>query len=103
VTVATDGERTTVAVADAGDGVTEADRERIFGRFERGTSHGSGGFGLGLPISRGLARRMHGDLLLDTPPNGGARFTLVLPACPSPLGEGVEAAPADRKAAPAGR
>jgi signal transduction histidine kinase len=84
VTVTTDGEWAAVAVRDAGAGVPEPDRERIFGRFERGAAAGAGGFGLGLPIARGLARRMGGDVTLaDADP--GARFTLVLPACPSPL------------------
>jgi len=85
VAAATDGQRATVTVTDAGTGVAEADRERIFGRFERGATHGSGGFGLGLPIARGLARRMGGDVLLGASESGGASFALVLPACPSPL------------------
>ena len=105
VVVAGDGERTTVAVSDDGPGVTDADRERVFGRFERGTVHGAGGFGLGLPISRGLARRMDGDLLLGEADGGGARFTLVLPACPSPVEEAAlpAAVRGDEAATPAPR
>jgi signal transduction histidine kinase len=85
VTVATGDDVATVAVRDAGDGVPEADRERIFGRFERAAAPGAGGFGLGLPIARGLARRMAGDVILD-PLGPGACFTLALPACASPVG-----------------
>ena len=95
VDATTDGVRTAVAVRDQGEGVTDEDRERIFGRFERGTTRGSGGFGLGLPIARGLARRMDGDVTLEDAPGGGACFALVLPACASPL-----ACDADRGTAP---
>ena len=74
---------TCVVVSDEGPGVPAADRERIFERFERGTSEtAGGGFGLGLAIGRELARRMGGDLLLDAS-RGGARFVLRLPAAPS--------------------
>ncbi|WCB96198.1 hypothetical protein DSM104299_04954 [Baekduia alba] len=86
ITVTSDGERAAVAVADAGPGVPAADRERVFGRFERAAARGAHGFGLGLPIARGLARRMDGDVTLaDARP--GARFTLTLPACAPPREE----------------
>ncbi|HEY6762601.1 MAG TPA: HAMP domain-containing sensor histidine kinase, partial [Baekduia sp.] len=86
LTVTTDGERAAVAVRDTGAGVPEADRERVFGRFERAAARGAHGFGLGLPIARGLARRMHGDVTL-TDAHPGARFTLALPACAAPADE----------------
>jgi signal transduction histidine kinase len=86
VTVAGDrGESAAVAVRDTGPGVAEADRERIFGRFERGAARGAGGFGLGLAIARGLARRMGGDVTFDDA-DPGARFAVTLPGCASPLG-----------------
>jgi signal transduction histidine kinase len=99
VDVTSDGERTAVAVRDQGEGVMEDERERIFGRFERGTTRGSGGFGLGLAIARGLARRMDGDVCLDDAPGGGARFTLVLSACASPLAGNADDRAAPRRAA----
>jgi signal transduction histidine kinase len=68
-----------VSVQDSGPGVAEADRERIFERFERAQSEESG-TGLGLAISRRLARTMGGDVTLDSSPGIGARFTLSLPA-----------------------
>ena len=63
VTIAVDsaGDRARLRVSDAGAGVPEAERERIFGRFERGARAGAG-FGLGLAIARGLARQMGGDV-----------------------------------------
>jgi signal transduction histidine kinase len=48
---------------------------------ERATrDHAAGGVGLGLAISRDLARGMHGDLLVASTPGAGSTFTLVLPA-----------------------
>jgi signal transduction histidine kinase len=73
------GEKATVAVDDGGPGVVPDDRERIFERFERGsTPSGEGGFGLGLAIGRELARKMGGELRLADAENG-ARFVLELP------------------------
>jgi signal transduction histidine kinase len=68
-----------VSVQDEGPGIAEADRQRIFERFERAHAE-EGGTGLGLAISRRLAQSMDGDVSLDSPPGAGARFTLTLPA-----------------------
>jgi signal transduction histidine kinase len=74
------GERATVAVCDRGPGVPEADRERIFERFQRGsTAAPASGFGLGLAIGRELAVRMGGNLELAPAGDSGARFVLGLP------------------------
>jgi signal transduction histidine kinase len=71
-----------IVVADSGPGVPAAERERIFERFQRGsTTGGRSGFGLGLAIGRELARRMGGALsLLDPDAAPGARFAVCLPA-----------------------
>jgi signal transduction histidine kinase len=77
----TDGECAQIVVSDSGPGVPRQERERIFERFQRGsTTGGRSGFGLGLAIGRELAQRMHGTLEL-VPPDGvpGARFALRLP------------------------
>jgi len=71
--------RASVSVSDEGPGVADADRQRIFERFERAQARGEG-TGLGLAISRRLARSMGGDVTLDSAPGEGARFTLTLPA-----------------------
>jgi signal transduction histidine kinase len=68
-----------VTVADEGPGIAAADQERIFERYER-IGDTPGGVGLGLAISRRLARSMGGDVYLQSAPGEGARFTLVLPA-----------------------
>lgn len=69
-------------VADDGDGVPEAERERIFERFVRlddARSRDEGGAGLGLALAREIAVRHGGDLSVGTAPEGGARFVLSLP------------------------
>ena len=71
--------RARLIVADQGGGIAEADHERIFERFERLGLSGGEGSGLGLYISRKLARAMGGDLTVDSAPGQGARFTLDLP------------------------
>jgi signal transduction histidine kinase len=91
------GPNATVEVSDEGPGVAPMDRERIFERFERGsTLSGEGGFGLGLAIGRELARRMGGELRHDDGTGPGARFVLEL-AIEMPSGSHPE-----REAAPAG-
>ena len=80
VAAAYHGERATVEVVDAGPGVPAVERERIFERFERGTSTGGEeGFGLGLAIGRELAERLGGRLDLADDGRPGARFVLSLP------------------------
>jgi signal transduction histidine kinase len=72
-----------LAVEDTGIGVPPEKRELIFGRFVQGESgyrRPHEGAGLGLAISRELARRMGGDITVDSGSEGGSRFTLYLPA-----------------------
>ena len=69
-----------VEVSDAGRGIDEAQAERIFEPFERGSSRlteGVSGTGIGLSISRDLARAHGGDLALSSS-GSGAQFTLRL-------------------------
>lgn len=71
--------RAMAIVADQGGGIAAEDHERIFDRFERLGLSGSEGSGLGLYISRKLARAMGGDVTVDSAMGQGARFTLALP------------------------
>lgn len=74
------GATAAVIVSDQGPGVAAEDRSRIFGRFEQGTEARGGSAGLGLAISRRLARDMGGEVeLLDTS-GPGASFRLTLPS-----------------------
>ena len=68
-----------VHVSDTGKGIAPADQQRIFERFEQASADERGA-GLGLAISRRLARSMGGDIALLSAPGQGARFTLSLPA-----------------------
>ncbi|HYN81657.1 MAG TPA: MASE1 domain-containing protein [Gemmatimonadaceae bacterium] len=81
--VAADGEpMASVKVTDSGDGIPAAKLESIFEPFVQlggRPATSAGGLGLGLSISRDLARGMGGDLKATSVPGGGATFTLSLP------------------------
>jgi PAS domain S-box-containing protein len=77
-----------VDVADTGDGIAPEALARIFDAFEQGgdlVTQRFGGLGLGLAISRSLARAQGGKLLAASPGLGqGATFTLELPTVEAP-------------------
>ena len=83
------GEAVTIrfAVRDTGPGVRPEAIERIFAEFEQadsGPARRHGGSGLGLTISRRLAREMGGRIFVASVPGAGATFTVDLPlAVPS--------------------
>jgi signal transduction histidine kinase len=67
-------------VRDTGPGVRPRDAQRIFRRFERGTSPAPvRGSGLGLAIVRAIAHAHGGRVTLDSTPGAGATFSVVLP------------------------
>ena len=71
-----------LCVRDHGAGVPADVARLIFLPFERGKRDESDperGLGVGLALSRGLARDLGGDLELESPEGGGARFVLTLP------------------------
>lgn len=83
VTVEADLDVLRFVVEDTGPGVPVEQHEAIFEPFVQADSsltRAYGGAGLGLAISRKLARLMGGDLTVGSQPGGGARFTLHMPA-----------------------
>jgi signal transduction histidine kinase len=71
-----------IHVADNGPGIPEEKLEAIFDPFvqlSNGLSDRRGGVGLGLAISRDLARAMNGELRVESTVGVGSRFTLQLP------------------------
>ena len=74
--------RTVFTVTDPGIGMPPATVERLFQRFMQGdesTSRHATGTGLGLQISRDLARLMGGDIAVRSEPGLGSTFTMSLP------------------------
>jgi signal transduction histidine kinase len=67
-------------VDDEGEGIPEGDLESIFDIYVTTAAGESRGVGLGLPLSRRLARLMGGDLEAVSRPGVGGRFVLRLPA-----------------------
>jgi signal transduction histidine kinase len=84
-------DRLEIRVCDEGRGIPIRRRRRIFEAFERGeeVAHAAGdaqaGLGLGLSLSRGLARDLGGELELERPRARGAVFLLRLPILPAGL------------------
>jgi hypothetical protein len=75
------GSRARLIVADQGPGLSAEQQVRVFEKFERlGRSGEDGGSGLGLYISRRLARAMGGELTVESAPGQGARFILDVPS-----------------------
>lgn len=71
-----------VSVLDTGPGIPEAKLESIFDAFvqiDRSLTQIQEGIGLGLAISRELARGMSGDLKVSSEEGTGSTFTLILP------------------------
>ena len=79
---AVSGDSVTIRVSDTGIGIAPEKHESIFEPFiqlRESLSDRESGVGLGLAISRDLARAMKGDLTVESAEGKGARFTLCLP------------------------
>ncbi|MBL8593327.1 MAG: sensor histidine kinase [Devosia sp.] len=69
-----------LTVTDEGDGIAPEDHERIFLKYYRAAGQRANGSGLGLYVSRAIARQHGGDLVLAASDAGGSVFRLSLPA-----------------------
>ena len=80
VALSSDGRTARLAVRDRGIGITEEDRGRIFGRFERAVGRREhGGFGVGLWLAHRLVVAMGGAIAVESAPGEGSTFTVSLP------------------------
>lgn len=76
-----EGVRLRISVRDQGQGIAAEAMQRLFAPFAQGSAEVArtyGGTGLGLTVSRDLARLMDGDLTAANVADGGASFTLDL-------------------------
>ncbi len=76
----------TVSVTDNGIGISEADQEQIFNKFQQVVDPSRGrppGTGLGLSITRQIVRHHHGELSVTSTPGRGAAFSFRLPWQPA--------------------
>jgi hypothetical protein len=74
-----------IIVADQGQGIAAENRELVFAKFERLGAREPGS-GLGLYISRRLARAMNGEIAIESGTGEGARFVFTLPVV-SPIAD----------------
>ncbi len=76
-----------LSVRDEGPGLTEADRARLFGYFQRLSAQPTGNepsSGLGLAITKQIVERLGGRIEVDSIPGQGSTFTIVLPFASTP-------------------
>ena len=88
ITVTTErlaGDLGTISVSDTGLGMSREELALVFEpyvQFDSALSREHRGTGLGMPISREMARAMGGDLVATSVPGAGSIFTLTLPLAP---------------------
>jgi signal transduction histidine kinase/CheY-like chemotaxis protein len=89
-----EGDNVTFYVADTGVGIAAADQARIFEEFtqiENPLQRYTQGTGLGLPLSRRLARLLGGDVTVESEVGVGSTFSATIPVRYSAKGRGLEA------------
>lgn len=74
------GDKARLVLEDHGIGILEKDQDKIFDLFERAApSRHYGGLGLGLYIAKNIVEQHQGNILVESQPGLGARFTVNLP------------------------
>ncbi len=92
-------ERIIIDVTDTGRGIPEDKLEEIFREFTRLEPGAERGTGLGLTISRRIARILGGEITVKSESGSGSTFTFLLPLQPPPERLRTASATADRQAA----
>lgn len=76
------GQHIAVEVADSGIGIPRSEHQKIFEKFHRvstGLVHNTKGSGLGLSLVKHIIEAHQGQVLVESVPGEGSRFTLLLP------------------------
>ncbi len=79
---AKEAERVRVEVIDAGPGVSEVDRLKLFRKYSGSGARPTGGeasHGIGLAVAKRVAEAMDGEVGCDSTPGEGATFWIALP------------------------
>jgi two-component system, sensor histidine kinase and response regulator len=78
-----EADKAKIQVQDQGPGFSEDDKKKMFKRFQKLSAQPTGGessTGLGLSIIKTLVDKMNGDVMVESEPDQGAIFTVLLPA-----------------------
>ena len=97
-----DRDKVRIWIRDTGIGIKKQEMERVFEPFfqaDGGTTRQYSGVGLGLAIARNLARRMSGEVTIESEAGQGTTVAVILPAARTGSREGVEESPAREAAA----
>jgi PAS domain S-box-containing protein len=73
-----DGARWRASITDSGEGIPDADKDRVFRRFERLSKGSVKGTGLGLAIAQRIVDLHGGRIWVEDAPGRGARFCVTL-------------------------
>ena len=91
VQVRSDRQQAVLEVDDEGPGIQAEDMPRVFERFWRAPGAAAGGTGLGLAIAKSIVDLHDGRITVANRAEGGARFTVRLPAIDSPPAPAAQA------------
>ena len=82
VSAGVSNDEVTIIVQDFGEGISQADQEKIFNRFyrvDKARTREKGGNGLGLSIAQKLVTSYHGSISVDSVEGQGSQFKLEFP------------------------